>query len=316
MAYNDIHMRPVEIAKKLGRNKSIISRFLAKPKEYGHGKHTGRPRTLTIRAERRLIAAGINENSTANEIKVNQEIPLSKRRVQQILKSSPNLVYLKRKCEPHLTKNHKTVRLHWATDRLILSQNWSEIIFSDEKKFNLDGPDGNQYYWHDIRKEPQYFSKRAMGGGSLMVWAAFSSNGKTKIVFLSGRQTSSDYINVLTNNLLLFAEELGGPNWIFQQDNASIHTSKMTKKWFEDKNIQVLDWPSKSPDLNPIENLWGRLVRLVYANGSQFQTIDGLRRAILKSWDKITLSELENLSNSMIYRLTEVLKRKGNFIGF
>ena len=45
------------------------------------------------------------------------------------------------------------------------------VIFTDEKKFNLDGPDGFKYYWHDLRPEPEWFSKRAFGGGSLMVWA-------------------------------------------------------------------------------------------------------------------------------------------------
>ncbi len=42
-------------------------------------------------------------------------------------------------------------------------------------------------------------------------------------------------------------------NAIFLQDNAAINTSKLTKDWFKTKNIEVLDWPTKSPDLNPIE---------------------------------------------------------------
>ena len=50
---------------------------------------------------------------------------------------------------------------------------------------------------------------------------------------------------------------LDSNNAIFQQDNASIHTSKLTKDWSKTKNIDVLDGSAKSPNLNPIKNLWG-----------------------------------------------------------
>jgi hypothetical protein len=105
---------------------------------------------------------------------VSQDIPLSTRRVQQILR------YEKRKSRLKLTKDHIQARLQWRAVNVTLGQKWREVIFSDEKKFNLDGPDSNQYYCHDLRKEPQYFSKRRAGGGSLMVWAGFGSSRKIR----------------------------------------------------------------------------------------------------------------------------------------
>jgi len=83
------------------------------------------------------------------------------------------------------------------------------VIFSDEKKFNLDGSDGMRTHWHDLRKEPKYFSKRPFGGGSLMVWAAFGYNGKTNIVFLEGRSKVVDYQNILKMHLLPFGKQIG-----------------------------------------------------------------------------------------------------------
>ena len=70
---------------------------------------------------------------------------------------------------PWMTKDHMVRRVMFAEKHLEFSLDWSSVIFSDEKKFNLDGPDGIQCYWRDLRKEPQYFQKRQSGGGSVMV---------------------------------------------------------------------------------------------------------------------------------------------------
>ena len=62
------------------------------------------------------------------------------------------------------------------------SSAWDEqcrsVTFSDEKKFNRDGPDGYQYYWADLRNEAEIYSKNAIGGGGVMVWACFNFNAQ------------------------------------------------------------------------------------------------------------------------------------------
>jgi transposase len=110
--------------------------------------------------------------------------------------------------------------------------------------------------------------------------------------------------------------EIFGPNWIFQQDNASIHTLGFTKNWFEANNDQVIEWASKSPDLNPIENLWRILVCFVYSNGRQFNSIPELRAKFVRSWDSITELQLKSLADSMNKRIIEVLKKNSKFIGY
>lgn len=199
---------------------------------------------------------------------------------------------------------------------MLWDEEWDTVIFSDEKKFSLDGPDGSQKYWHDTRKATETYVKRNMGGGSLMVWAAFSILGKTPICFLSTRMNSEKYGELLENVLLPYLDETEFVNPIFQQDNAPIHVSKYMKKWFVDHNVQILDWPAKSPDLNPIENLWAILSQSVYRHGKQFSTLAELRRDINSSWYNISPQIMKNLVNSMAGRLNKVILQGGDFIGY
>ena len=68
-----------------------------------------------------------------------------------------------------------------------------------------------------------------------MVWGASSAPGKADLVVMEGKQNSARYINVLAKSLVPFMNRLDTNNAIFQQDNAAIHTSKLTKDWFKTK---------------------------------------------------------------------------------
>ena len=97
------------------------------------------------------------------------------RRVQQILSETPHVRYMTRCPTVKMTEKHRENRMKWARQQLQWNAtSWKDVIFSDEKKFNLDGPDGLKHYWHDLRREPEIFSRRVSGGGSVMIWAAIS----------------------------------------------------------------------------------------------------------------------------------------------
>lgn len=116
--------------------------------------------------------------------------------------------------------------------------------------------------------------------------------------------------------LVSFLDDNSDKQFIYMQDNASIHVSKQSRAYFSERNIPLLEWPACSPDCNPIENLWGILASRVYANGRQFESIQELKQCIQTYWSAIDQSLIDKLVDSMENRIFEVIKNQGNSIKY
>lgn len=303
------------IARHLGRNEKTIRNYLKDPERSKRKKRTGRPSKINTRTACRIFRLATVKHLTSKQIAAELDGLVHHSTVRRVLRTSKFAKYIKRKKSPALKTHHKKARLDFATKKLRQGRSWKRVVFSDEKKFNLDGPDGCQYYWHDLRKEKEVFSTRMSGGGSVMIWAGINFYGKTELAFLEGKQDSRCYTRTLDGFLLPFIEKIRREQHlnqvIFQQDGASIHTSHHTNDHLNAMGIKHMKWPAKSPDLNPIENVWGQLALLVYENGRQFESREDLKIAIRKSWDKIQLSYLQRLVESMTSRMVEVVLSRG-----
>ena len=101
----------------------------------------------------------------------------------------------------------------------------------------------------------------------------------------------------------------GDADLIFQQDLAPIHTAKSTKTWFNEHGITELDCPANSPDLNPIENLWGIAKRKM--RDMRLNNAEELKATIEASWSSITPQQCHRLTASMPRRIEAVIHAKG-----
>ncbi|KAF0684323.1 hypothetical protein As57867_004498, partial [Aphanomyces stellatus] len=136
------------------------------------------------------------------------------------------------------------------------------------------------------------------------------------LAFLEGTQNAEKYIDTLGNYLFPFGHANYGPTFTFMQDGASIHRAKVTEEFLKGQNIDLFAHPALSPDLNPIENLWGVLARKVYGNGKQYPNVKELIAAVKEAWSQIDHNYIQKLIDSMPSRCVDVIQAKGAKIDY
>ncbi len=143
-----------------------------------------------------------------------------------------------------------------------------------------------------------------------MIWAAMSSAGVGQLCFLKSTVNAAIYQEILEHFMLPSADKLyGDADFIFQQDIAPAHTAKGTKSWFNDHGVTVLDWPANSPDLNPIENLWGIVKRKM--KDTRPINEDELKAIVKETWASIPPQQCHKLITSTPRWIEAVIKAEG-----
>ncbi len=134
------------------------------------------------------------------------------------------------------------------------------------------------------------------GGGCVLMWGCMSTAGVGELHFIDGIMNSQMYCSILKEKMLPSLRALGR-RALFQHDNDPKHTSKATVGFLKKNRVKVIQWPSMSPDLNPIEHLWGILKRQVEHHSPS--SIQSLKEVILEEWKKIDLAKCRQHVHSM-----------------
>ena len=216
--------------------------------------------------------------------------------------------------KPYVNKGNRIKRMKYAKEMLGKPFGfWDTVVWSDESKYNLFGSDGKIMVWRTRKEE---FDPKCTvptvkyGGGSVMVWGCFTKSGVGRLFILDRTMDRFYYRKILEDNLLPSVQQLGlGTNFTFMHDNDPKHTSGFVKDWLRNNNIQMLEWPSSSPDLNPIEHLWDVLEERVKKYHPKNKA--ELGQCLIQEWQKIELPVLAKLVDSVPNRLNECIKMKG-----
>ena len=145
--------------------------------------------------------------------------------------------------------------------------------------------------------------KLAFGGGSVLVWGAIWHGGRSTLLQIEGTVTAEVYRGVLE---WFFRSHDLPENAIFQDDNAPPHRARIVEMFLQHHEIQTLQWPPCSPDLNPIEHMWDFIGRRVAALELAPQSLEDLSRAVQDAWQSIPQNYVDNLVCSMTRRVGEV----------
>ncbi|EKV05087.1 Transposable element tc3 transposase, putative [Penicillium digitatum PHI26] len=156
-----------------------------------------------------------------------------------------------------------------------------------------------------------------------MFWAAFSgATRRTGLIPLFGNPEAER-----TGITGLVIEELyrrilptlmSNEGAIFQHDNAPTHTAYVVRDALREMNIEVMEWPPYSPDLNPIENLWALLKAEIYKlrpdlihmrNNDETKAISVATAQL--AWDQLDLDHLKHLSETMPNRVEAIIESQG-----
>lgn len=255
---------------------------------------SGRPSKFTPRADRKMLKEVI-KNPKMSSRELQQALATVDVKVHDsTIRKRLHKFDFHGRCarrKPLLSKRNIKARLKFARANVDKDHDfWNNVLWTDESKIELFGHQNRRHVW---RKPNTAFQEKNLiptvkhGGGSILVWGCFAAAGPGQLTIIESIMNSTVYQRVLEEHVKPSVKKLKlTRNWTLQHDNDPKHTSKSTKDWLKTKKWRVLEWPSQSPDLNPIEMLWGDLKRAVHARNPS--NISQLKEFCVEEWGKLS----------------------------
>lgn len=314
------------IARHFGRAPKTIRALLAKwrrTRDVKHGNCGRIRRQTTRRADRRLIRlVRANRTMPATLLRLMWDEKghhghvLSSQTIRRRIRDTA-LRSRKMRKRLRLSPAHVAARERWAMQRAHWRlQQWRRVVFTDEARFSLFRSDGRVRVWRESGQAflPECVQAHESHSISIHVWGGIALNGRTELVILDNNVTAQTYGQLLQEHFLPFANRhFGGlQHCTLQDDNAPPHRAAAVRNLKEQLGIRTLRWPSRSPDMNPIEHVWDFMKRAIRQQQPPHNRND-LRRAVTESWQRLPQHLMNRLILSMPRRVGALLRARGAY---
>jgi DDE superfamily endonuclease len=317
-----------QLLKPLPINERFVFRTLRRYKESSDIEdkpREGRPRSVRLKNVIHAVRERVRRNPLRKQKRLAVEMNVSKRSMSRILREDLQLGAYRR-CVSHLlTPRLKKIRAERCKKLLKRFKNKGHrrILFSDEKIFTIEekiNRQNDRVYakscYEANEKAPRV--TRAHHPPSVMVWWGVSYDGATKIHFCdAGVKTNAAVYECMLDDVVkplnhsLFENE---DNWCFQQDSAPAHKARRIQTWLAENLpdfITANDWPSGSPDLNPLDySLWTKLEERACAHSHR--NLDSLKKSIVKAARELPLETIRESIDEWPKRLRLCVKKRGD----
>ncbi|GFV72449.1 transposable element Tcb2 transposase [Trichonephila clavipes] len=272
------------------------------------GFSSGRPRGTTPADDRYIVLqARRNRRQTTEEIAIHTTQatgrPVSRFTVARRRHGGGRFARRPVRCVP-LTPAHRRRRSLWCREHRNWRDNeWGRVLFTDESRFSLSSDSHRILTWRErgSRNHPSNIIERdRYGGRGVLVWGGIMLGSRTDIhIFDAGSVNGTRYCNeTLLPYVRLFRGAMG-LQFLFMDDNAPCHRTVAAEQLLESEDIERMDWPARSPDLNPIEYVWDFLGSLLAARTLPPVTIRELRLALQDEWAALPQQFIDTLILSM-----------------
>jgi hypothetical protein len=214
-----------------------------------------------------------------------------------------------RKRRPKLTVSDLAHRLKWCRKRRNWS--WSKAVFLDITTVRSSEARGHVWARRGEELAEEWFEGPAHGPQAFVL-GAISRRGTCGLAIFQHRLNAKGYRNLLRQHILPATRQRYRGGFFFVQDNDRKQCARVVREWGEQENVQFLQLPPRSPDLNPIEKVWGPLKDHIASLHPP--SYEALSSAIQEYWDGLNFVAVNRYIDHQKPNVLAIIKTLGGHI--